>query len=164
MKKIFLFATCSLLFLNCQKKNFLASNGNKLMKLKSVEYADVGFVKVAYYLFIPDNGNILAQRFQDINEMWAIYPDSSIIYLADDEWRGSSLNFSNLASQGVHSLNRRIVFDTLCHEGVQSNGRYWKQIILGQVALGYTNATPERKEAYDAALSSFRKKFVGKSY
>ncbi len=85
------------------------------------------------------------------------YGDSSVFYISNDIWKGSRLNSENLYKAGIRGHTKKRLFDTVSYYGLQGNGRYWEEAMLGEVVLGYSNVPISRKEEFDKAVSSVRK-------
>jgi hypothetical protein len=93
------------------------------------------------------------------NEYW--YSDSSVIYLSDF---GVSINEDNI-TKGKYAGKKiefsmkqnQIYGDTLVLEGKSKNG-YWKEIIIGKVIFGYLNVLDQKKELFDKALATLKRK------
>ena len=116
--------------------------------------------KKKYKLQIPDGFR------QEINKAGAevgtehkyTYADNSIIYISDF---GVSPNAKNLEKGGYpsNSLNKKGAQlinqnDTLIYEGQDKNDLFWKEIIIGNLEVGYLNTPKSKKKLYDQALSS----------
>jgi hypothetical protein len=87
--------------------------------------------------------------------------DGSVFYVSTNIYDGSRLNYGNLMSIGIdtYSNSRRLeLVDTIKNTGAQANGRYWLEYILGDVVVGYYNASTERKPEFDKALATIRRK------
>lgn len=87
-------------------------------------------------------------------EYRVVFSDSSIIYLNNDEMSGSPLNFNNRYKLGITSYNRKQLLDTLDNFGQQSDGRYWREKILGDVVVGYINVREGNRAGYDSILAT----------
>jgi len=81
------------------------------------------------------------------------YPDESIFYFSNDVRNGSPLNYNNLFDIGIKAYNKRDQ-DTLSNEGIQNDGKYWKEQMLGKVVVGYVNVKKENKLIFDALINS----------
>jgi hypothetical protein len=86
------------------------------------------------------------------------YADSSIIYIGNNVHEGSILNFQNRMRGGYASFAKKSSLDTIYMTGIQSNGNFWRENILGNVVIGYLNVPSNKKEVYDRALATLRRK------
>jgi len=91
-------------------------------------------------------------------EYHALYPDSSIIFITDDNTSGSALNRYKLQKYGRDIALRINVSDTLTLEGIQSDKRYWKEKKIDKVVIGYMNIPKEKIAIFDKVLSSLNKR------
>ena len=85
------------------------------------------------------------------------YRDSSTFYISNDIWNGSQLNAGNLYEIGIRGHTKEDFLDTVSYHGLQENGRYWEETMLGEVVVGYSNVPRSRKEEFDKAVSSVKK-------
>lgn len=86
-----------------------------------------------------------------------IYSDSSLIFITDFP---NTPNYSILREEGLYNskFNANVLAeDTLRLEGRTAEG-FWKDITYGKVSIGYQKVPESRKEDFDNALESFRKK------
>ena len=117
--------------------------------------------KTQDYIFEVPKGGKLSKGSYDFTgdyhtEYRIMYPDSSILYIGNDNWSGSKLNVINRVEAGIRGINKRNENDSLYFEGVQKNGRYWKENFLGDIIVGYVNVKQEDKEKYDKSVQSIR--------
>lgn len=119
-------------------------------------------LKRNYFIDVPKGGKLLkgdALITGDYHTEYRLtYPDSSIIYITNNEWRGSSLNFVNLSEVGITGYTKEHLLDTLDNSGKQRDGKYWREHVVGQVVVGYINVPPDKKSEYDKALATLRRK------
>lgn len=113
-----------------------------------------------YILEIPKRGKIdknavLTGDYK--SEYRIIYPDSSIIYITNDEWNGSRLNIQNRMAIGINGYTKKTLTDTIEVHGVQENGRYWKELILNDIVVGYYNLPEEHKQLFDEVLTKIKR-------
>lgn len=85
------------------------------------------------------------------------YKDSSALYISTDVYCGSSLNSTNRQSIGIDIYRKNNVLDTIRHEGLQKNGRYWLEYILGDYVVGYVNVPVEQKDEFNQMINSAQK-------
>lgn len=90
------------------------------------------------------------------SEYRIVYVDSSILYIGNDNLNGSKLNVVNRVNIGVRGITKNLN-DSLYLEGVQENGRYWKESILGEIVIGYVNVKKIERDKFDKALQSLIK-------
>lgn len=91
-------------------------------------------------------------------QLW--YKDSSVFYVSTDIYSGSRLNYENLFNIGVdtyaksRSLNP---VETILNSGDQANGNYWLEHVMGDVVVGYVNASSEKKKVYDRLIKTLKR-------
>lgn len=85
------------------------------------------------------------------------YKNSSALYISTDIYCGSSLNSTNRQSIGIDIYRKNNVLDTIRHEGMQKNGKYWLEYILGDYVVGYVNVPIEQKNEFDQMINSIQK-------
>lgn len=84
-----------------------------------------------------------------------IYPDGSELFISNAFYDGTSINVKNRS----YSNQPRIAdLDSLNSFGIQENKLLWREFIVGKVAVGYLNVPPEKKEQYEKALATLRRK------
>jgi hypothetical protein len=114
--------------------------------------------KSDYVLELPNGYELKKLKDDDgIQEYQALYPDSSVIYITDDEKSGGS-NRAKEEKYGADVYIKILANEKLILEGNHSNGKYWKEDKQGKVVVGYFNVPPDKKEEYDKALATLRKK------
>lgn len=86
------------------------------------------------------------------------YQDSSLIYIGNNIYEGSILNFQNRLKAGFASFSKDSDLDTVKMSGLQSNGNFWREDVIGRVVIGYLNVPPDKKVEYDKALATLRRK------
>ncbi len=94
----------------------------------------------------------------EFKEIVYTYEDSAKIYISDNALSGSSLNGDNKLRQGITSIKRENLNDSIYMEGLQDNGKYWKENILNDIVVGYVNVPESRKNEFDVAISSIVRK------
>lgn len=118
------------------------------------------YMKKTYHIKVPLGGDlnrdVITGDFH--TEYRIIYPDSSIIYITNDEGRGSPLNFENLYNIGIQDYHKQHLLDTLNYEGQQDDGRFWKVNVVGEIVVGYLNVIEEKKQQFDESLFSLRER------
>ena len=133
----------------------------KTLKYSGLFATDEEEVKKSFFMDVPkggklDNREVLTGDYH--SEYRMVYEDSSILYITNDEWRGSALNFQNLADVGINGYNKEHLLDTLNNQGKQKDGNYWREVVLGEIVVGYVNVPPDKQELFNKALSSIRRK------
>jgi hypothetical protein len=154
MTRYFLFLY---LFLGCTANKKVASdfdrvnyNGYFIVNGKTVEKS--------FQLKIPNGGVLQKLRDMDGYDEYRInYSDSSVIYITNNSWSGSRLNYKNRFDAGIKTISRS-ENDTLRINGVQQNGRLWEERFVGQVVVGYVNLKPKNKTVFDEALSTLQER------
>ncbi|TKG87526.1 hypothetical protein EYV94_28175 [Puteibacter caeruleilacunae] len=117
--------------------------------------------KKCFFINVPPDGQMICDETftgDYHKECRIIYKDSSIIYLSNDEWRGSSLNTINKIKDGIDGYTKEHLWDSLYFEGQQNDGRFWKECVLGEIVVGYVNCPLEKKEMFDISLKTLRAK------
>jgi hypothetical protein len=130
-------------------------------KMETIKYATYEQVdgkekKVIYCLKVPRGGKQLTVFGSHEKEQEVLYPDSSYIYITNDAKAGSHLNYNNVARLDKGAYARKLLEDTVLLEGVQPDGRFWKEDKLGNIVVGYVNVTASQKSRYDASLRSLK--------
>lgn len=152
---------CFLIFgvLNC----FLLKNENHRTKFIKVDFSDCLIEDKKYRILstkIPRSFKREYFNHHGFCEFRFTYPDSSVFYLSSDIYRGSRANFANVKTKNIdtYMVNRRLEpIDTIKNYGIQSDGKYWLEYILGDYVVGYSNASPKRKPEFDSAIESVTK-------
>ncbi|MCB9351686.1 MAG: hypothetical protein H6573_29945 [Lewinellaceae bacterium] len=93
----------------------------------------------------PQNGNIYI-------EYRVSYPDNSVFYLSNDIWNGSRLNVENLIAIGINGHTKETPMDTVLYSG--GEGKFWKEQFIGDIVIGYVNASPSMKDEFENAITS----------
>jgi hypothetical protein len=86
-----------------------------------------------------------------------LYPDSSIIYITNDDKSGGAVNAIKVKEYGQGIYLKILSSDTLDISGNEA-GKYWREQKVNKVVVGYINVLPDKKEQYDKALATLRKK------
>ena len=89
-----------------------------------------------------------------------IFKDGSVFAVSTNFINGTRLNSRNLFDIGINTLavQRSLdPVDIIRHEGLQKDGRYWLEYILGDIAVGYSNTTVEKKEYFDQMIISIQR-------
>ncbi len=130
------------------KFNETIEQGSKSVPLKlAIEVPKGGKLKKGTYDFTGDYHV----------EYRVTYPDSSILYIGNSNLTGSRLNMVNRVASGINAIYKDHALDSLSFDGKQSNGRVWKENILGDFIVGYVSVPSEKKKEFDKALLTVRK-------
>jgi hypothetical protein len=84
------------------------------------------------------------------------FDDGSVFYLSNDILNGSQLNRTNLYQIGINGYNKKYPLDTIIYSGI-SDSLHWKEAILGEITIGYINATNPKKEEFEKAILELKK-------
>ncbi|MEZ4986707.1 MAG: hypothetical protein R2795_17000 [Saprospiraceae bacterium] len=95
----------------------------------------------------PQNGKIYI-------EYRISYPDNSVFYISNDIWNGSRLNVENLIVIGVNGHTKEVPMDTVSYSG--GEGKFWKEQFIGDIVIGYVNASPLMKNKFENAITSLQ--------
>ena len=71
---------------------------------------------------------------------------------------GSRLNFENRHKIQHTAYVKASLRDTISISGIQDNGNYWKEYIVGDIMVGYVNASFLGKKDFERAILSIKKK------
>ncbi|MBN1951787.1 MAG: hypothetical protein JW801_11340 [Bacteroidales bacterium] len=108
---------------------------------KELKYAML--VPRGYIKCVSNMDNYILKEFS--------YPDSAILYISLDFNFANSPNHKNwikcLKSEGIK-----------CEEGIQENNKYWREILVKDLVLGYYNVNKSQKEEFDKAIESLKLK------
>ena len=85
------------------------------------------------------------------------YPDSSTVYISNNIVDGSPLNFQNRLSVNHSRYSKNHMVDTIVVSGIQSTGGLWKEMLYGEICVGYLNVSPPNLKLYDTILRSIKK-------
>jgi len=131
----------------------------KTIKLINYEHKTGTEKKIKYLMDVPKEGykDKLIVSGSHETEHRVVYQDSSIIYLTNDE-AGSALNYDNIQKISDKQQTGKLFVDTLSLEGQTKEGLYWKEVKLDEISIGYVNVPPDKKERYEQALSTIRRK------
>lgn len=139
----------------------MAQKGLKTIKLINYEHKTRTEKKIKYLMDVPKEGykdEFIVSGSHE-TEHRVVYQDSSIIYLTNDE-AGSALNYDNIQKISDKQQTGKLFVDTLSLEGQTEEGLYWKEVKLDEISVGYINVPPDKKEQYEQALSTIRRKRI----
>lgn len=110
-----------------------------------------------YLMDVPKGG--LLKKFQSghiATEYQITYPDSSIIYITNEEWSGSRINWLNRDRAKLLNAPKSLG-DTLQLYGIQDIGLNWRDNFMGEIVVGYANVPASRLHLFEQALMTLRK-------
>ncbi len=85
------------------------------------------------------------------------YKSSAVFYIGNNVWTGSLVNFENRIRIGHVSYNKNTLLDTVRVGGVLPNGERWTEQLLGDVLVGYANASQSEAVMFDVAIKSIER-------
>ena len=141
-----------------------------------------GFVTVSHVVYKGDkyrmdipsgyhfNGSEAGAEKEDIY----IYPDSVYVYVTDFAHTPNANNikalgdsifqfrFQNedLIKEANKAIGREVVkvlSDTFELSGIDKEGKYWKDMRIGKISVGYNNVPKEKVSIFERVLTSFRR-------
>jgi len=155
--KYFLLILMTSTILYCHPTKNRSTEWNTL-KYKADFVDGSNMIKKEYCIRVPKGGKVLKETSLftgDFHTEWRIlYPDSSIFYINNNEWSGSVLNYPNRLKIGISGYTKKHLSDTLIHSG-SVNGLSWKECVIGDIVLGYVEASSSRKEQFDFSIEEF---------
>lgn len=127
-----------------------------------------------YKLDIPSGYQFKGAEAGVEKEHIYVYPDSCFVYVTDFK---SIPNADNIKVLGdsifqfrfqnedlIREANRaigkevvKVLPDTFVLSGIDKDGKYWKDIKIGKISVGYSNVSKGKLSTYERVLSSFRK-------
>lgn len=133
-------------------------NKSTTVKYKTEYNRKIGKIgKLRFSMKIPSNHTVLsyyAGGEWNAKEYW--YKDSSVIYITSEKGI-HTLNYENLTKNEENFMKRFLSKDTLTFSDTTQNGKFWKDVKLEHISIGYTNVPKEKKELFDKALKSLKK-------
>lgn len=130
-------------------------DGNKAYNFALTTIASDFKVEKTFVVSLPAKGKkekIYPQNGKIYIEYRISYPDNSVFYLSNDIWNGSRLNVENLISIGINGHARETLMDTVSYSG--NEGSFWKQHFVGDIVVGYINASSSMREKFEIAITS----------
>lgn len=111
-----------------------------------------------YLLDIPGNYNV-SEVVDDhgFREHRIVYPDSSIIYITNDTRSGGATNTVKAKKYGNGIYLKILSSDTLNISGKEDD-EYWREQKIDDIVVGYMNVPLNKKDEYDMALSTLRRR------
>lgn len=152
---IFVFIGCNP---NTTNKSVQKANNQYRFSFKTIESDYEKYAK--YSILLPAHG--MKEKFYPHNgeiyiEYRISYKDSSTFYISNDIWNMSQVNARHLLEIGVNGYNKKAIVDTISYEGIQKNKRVWKEILLGEIVVGFSNVPKSRKLEFEKGLNSVEK-------
>lgn len=149
------------LFYSC--KPFRGQNRDDYNVLKYIApIAKSNYTKKDVFLMeIPKNGAVdknTNKLYSNEVEYRITHPDSALLYITNTYFDGGELNLKNRIHAEIGGYHRDFPFDTLRNQGVQENGLFWKEYVLGDIAIGYLNVSKKNKELFDKSVESVKKR------
>ena len=152
---------CLMILILCSCSNKI-HQGFKLIKFNETIEQGSKSVPLNLTIEVPKGGKLRKGTYDftgDYHVEYRItYPDSSILYIGNSNETGSRLNVVNRVAIGINALYKEHPLDSLYFDGKQSNGRVWKENILGNFIVGYVNVPFRRKDQVDKALATIKEK------
>ncbi|MEO8235467.1 MAG: hypothetical protein ABI549_08650 [Flavobacterium sp.] len=129
---------------------FLSCGTTKKVYFKSDTFKSKGSLENFEIIIPRDYANLSSSSQNYILKKWS-YTDDSFIYISFDVSFADSPNKENWmkcsdAEKGIK-----------CTDGIDFNGKHWKEIVSNDLVIGYKNVPNERKEEFDKALLSLKK-------
>lgn len=84
----------------------------------------------------------------------------AVFYVSTDIYSGSRINIQNRFEIGIDTYARSRSLepvDTIKEGGIQTDGRYWEEQILGSYVVGYANASATQVESFKRTINSVTK-------
>lgn len=116
--------------------------------------------RIDHFLMIPSNFEEKYIIGDHEKEKDYVFPDSSIIFITDDITGNSFANTKNLKGLDFLTLSNYWDSKEANLEGVQEDGRVWRQKKINGVTVGYLNVHVLQKEKFDSILNSLKSEFV----
>lgn len=118
--------------------------------------------KFGYYKIEVPNGylNHLVISGNHGKEQQYWYNDSTLFYFSD-ETGITTPNYENISkNEETRSIRTKAILenDTFYLEGKDDKNLFWKECFYRDITIGYMNVPNEKKEIFDKAISSLRKK------
>ncbi|HNS12469.1 MAG TPA: hypothetical protein PKM97_07605 [Bacteroidia bacterium] len=137
---------------------FILTFGQCSTETKTIRYKsyDRDANKTAVYtLQIPKGYKLFTWTGDHVRQQEYWYSDSSVIYLTNN-LGSNAINESNIRQQEGAYAKRFQAFlsnDTITLSGVDSIGKYWKEVKLQKICLGYAGVENEKLEIFERALT-----------
>ncbi len=95
---------------------------------------------------VPTGHKLFKTGERGFCEYMMTFPDKSVLYVSSNIYAGSSLNYLNRLNMNImtYSTNRS-ENDTIRNNGVEADGKYWLEWIVGDYVVGYINTIDSAK-------------------
>lgn len=127
---------------------FMSCNSVKNVSFSTMTYKSKEKVEKFNIKIPSDYLKTNSFKRESVVKKW-LYHDDIYIYISSDLTFIDSPNVENWIK--CSDLEKNIK----CLEGIQDDGRYWKEIIVDDLVIGYVNVPKDRKEEFDKAIMSF---------
>lgn len=114
-----------------------------------------GDQQVKYLMDVPKGYELFVVTGGHERELRFVYPDSSVIYITNDDKSGGAVNTVKAKEYGEGIYLKILSSDTLDISGNDA-GKYWREQKENKVVIGYINVQPGLKEKYDKVLTTLR--------
>lgn len=116
--------------------------------------------KNIYKINYPSNWALIKKRnnmghavFEEIT--LEVEGTKMIFYISNDFMNGAHLNLENRIVAGLNSHMHKKIYDTIDINGLNvKNNLYWREKILGDIVVGYTNVPLISKGKMDIVIAS----------
>ena len=149
MKKALLFIV--IIITSCSLKK-------EINTLKFKVYDDEKKMNCTYKLNVFKNYSLKEiEASGEWKEKQLIYSDGSILYINNE--RGTpTINYENITNDSISSIKRLInMNDPLNLFGKDKHGKYWKNINMNNINIGYLNVKSSKKDEFEKVLSTIVK-------
>lgn len=149
---VFLLVSCS------STKNYPMKHNFRKLDFKDCLLEQKGYS--ALEVNIPRGYSLKKYNYHGFCEYRFKYRDSLFFYLSTEIYSGSNVNSVNRENIGIdtYAINRSMEpVDTIKNSGMQPNGNYWLEHILGGFVVGYSNVPSDRLQEFEHAVSSIKK-------
>ena len=144
-----IFATLTFLAFSCSVTN------SGLTKKRIVIKRNHTYV---YKITVPKGDTRVSKILGGHGNSFSIqYIDNSMIYFTDDMNYATPNYFDNYKTIGFKTPVGGLQTDTSI-SGLQTNGRYWKEIFHGGYYLGYKNVSKDKLELFNKSIQTFSRK------
>lgn len=120
--------------------------------------SSIAHEKKKYTFLLPIGFKINKEDFNpEFKEVVYTYNDNTKFYITDNIFSGSPLNGNNKMNNGIKSIIRKSISDSIYMKGKQKDGRFWKENVLNDIVIGYLNVPKEKRKEFDKAILSLKK-------
>lgn len=142
-----------MLFSCHSQKGLVAVKYKEFSNKSKKEFTYVAYLKKGYKAKILSGGN-------EWTEKSFKYLDGSLFYISNEEGKPTIYYDEKVIDDIIIKKFTGAFFlsDTITLQGIDRNGKYWKNKYDGEVNIGYMNISKEKKEEFDKIISSIVKK------